>query len=98
VAGWHDVRAHFAAHGTYRYLKVDEAQYLLAGYPATWPTLMERMAAITGAQRGPDGWIRTTPPDAIGDLTRRWRRYLDGRNDTEATMSCSCATSPSTPR
>lgn len=75
IGGWDEVRASFAAHGAYRYLEGDGVRRLLAAYPAIWPALMDHMARVTGLQRGPEGWIRNAPLEAIDELARRWARY-----------------------
>lgn len=33
------------------------------------------LAQLTGLQRVPSGWIKTTTPDDVREVTRRWQAW-----------------------
>ena len=74
IASWDPVRAHFAVAGGYRYLDLAGQRRLIAGRGALAP-IREWLADATGLRHDGRDWFRTTTPEDVAELARRWREW-----------------------
>ena len=72
VDGWGEVRTHFELHGHYRYMEFDGDRRLIAGHsPVLWE--VQRLLEVWTGARVVDGdWVKTTTPDDVAEVGRRW--------------------------
>jgi diadenosine tetraphosphate (Ap4A) HIT family hydrolase len=75
IAGWADVRDHFAAHRSYRYLHFAGERQLLAGHSPVIRSLVRWMSEGTGLRYESQGWIKTTTPEDVAEVGRRWQSW-----------------------
>jgi len=75
ITGWAAVRARFVQQGAYRYVAYAGGRWLLPGQSAAVGRLQERVARATGLRRAPDDWIRTTTPEDVHEVGRRWAAW-----------------------
>jgi diadenosine tetraphosphate (Ap4A) HIT family hydrolase len=72
ISDWSAVQRHFATHGHYRYLQIGAARWLLHGHSPIMGTVGRLISDATGLRRGPSGWIKTTTPDDVAEVGRRF--------------------------
>jgi diadenosine tetraphosphate (Ap4A) HIT family hydrolase len=72
VDSWDAVRDYFGRHGRYRYLDVAGQRRLVAGHSPALRSVVELLARATGLGYGRDGWIKTTTPEDVAEVGRRY--------------------------
>lgn len=72
VEGWPSVRAYFERHGHYRYLEIGAHRYVIAGYSLALQALRMALAGATGLALNPGGFVKTTTPQDVQEVERRW--------------------------
>jgi diadenosine tetraphosphate (Ap4A) HIT family hydrolase len=72
AAGWAAVRQHFAVHGGYRYMELATDRRIMPGHAPVPAAVRDWLAAVAGLQRAGDDWVRTTTPEDVREVARRW--------------------------
>lgn len=75
IDGWENVRRHFARHGHYRYVELGGERWIVGGFSPVINMVRRIMAEATGLEWGPRGWSKTTTPDDVLDVHRRWAEW-----------------------
>ncbi|HUX85607.1 MAG TPA: HIT family protein [Chloroflexota bacterium] len=75
IVGWNEVGDHYRQHGVYRFFGFGGERRLLPGHSPAVRAVSRMLAQTTGLTYGPSGWIRTTPPTSIDELTTRWNAW-----------------------
>jgi histidine triad (HIT) family protein len=78
AASWETVRAHYDRHGHYRYLELAGQRRLVNGHSPALRTVVQLMARATGLRYGHGGWIKTTTPEDVAEVGRRYRAWQEG--------------------
>ncbi len=84
VRTWEAIRDHYDRHGTYHYLEVDGQQRLVMGHSPALRTIGQFLARATGLSFGRSGWIRTSTPEDVAEVSRRFRSWRTGARVTES--------------
>ncbi len=75
VDGWEPVRRQFARDGGYRYMALGEDRRLIAG-GASVDAVRRWLIDVTGLQWDGRDWARSTMPDDVSEVTRRWSDWV----------------------
>ncbi len=78
IDGWQPVREHYARHGCYRYSEIGGERRLIAGHSQALAILRPYWRQKFGMRWGPKGWVKTTTPDDVLEVGRRWVRWVGG--------------------
>jgi diadenosine tetraphosphate (Ap4A) HIT family hydrolase len=74
VDDWEPVRRQFARDGGYRYMALGEDRRLIAG-GASLDAVRRWLIEVTGLQWDGGDWARSTTPDDVREVARRWRDW-----------------------
>lgn len=84
IDGWAAVRDHFAQRGTYRYVAHAGGRWLLPGQSAAIGRLQDLVARVTGLRHTSAGWLRTTTPEDVDEVARRWAAWSAGGREGDS--------------
>jgi diadenosine tetraphosphate (Ap4A) HIT family hydrolase len=76
IETWDEVRDHFNQHGAYRFLEIAGQRRLLAGHSPVLRSIVDLLARATGLRYSRSGWIKTSTPDDVAEVGRRWQEWL----------------------
>jgi histidine triad (HIT) family protein len=75
VESWGAIQAHYHRHGHYRYLEIAGQRRLVAGHSPALRAVVELLASTTGLRYGQHGWIKTTTPEDVAEVGRRYQTW-----------------------
>jgi diadenosine tetraphosphate (Ap4A) HIT family hydrolase len=78
IDGWTAVGERYTQDGHYRYLELSGARRLLRGHTPALGHVVRMMSQATGLRYGHRGWIKTTTPDDVAEVARRFRAWRAG--------------------
>jgi diadenosine tetraphosphate (Ap4A) HIT family hydrolase len=77
ISGWQPVRERYLRDGSYRYLELLDRRYLLPAYSPAVRDVTRLIAASTGLRFDARGWIKTTTPEDVEEVRRRWAEWRE---------------------
>lgn len=72
---WSALCERYARHGHYRLLGFGGRRYVTPGHSPVLRPLTRFLAEGSGLTYGPEGWIRTVPPEKVAEVGERWRKH-----------------------
>lgn len=78
LADWRALRERYTQHGSYRLLGLGESRFIAPGHSSVLRPLTHFLAEGCRLTYGPEGWVRTVPPEAVAEVGTRWRRRASG--------------------
>ena len=84
VQSWEAIREHFDRHGNYRFLEVGGQRRLLIGHSPALRTIVEFLARATGLAYGRSGWVRTSTPVDVAEVSRLFQSWQAKLSVTES--------------
>jgi len=75
IRGWEAVAGHFARNGHYRYLELGATRRLVDGHSPVLRTVVRVLAEATGLQYSRTGWVKTTTPEDVAEVGRRFAAW-----------------------
>ena len=78
LADWRALRERYAQHGSYRLLGLGDSRFIAPGHSSVLRPLTHFLAEGCGLTYGPEGWVRTVPPEAVAEVGERWKARSSG--------------------